>query len=105
VPEGEVAPVGAVVGVIAKASGCVANAPPKQAAQQGRHQGADSPQAGSRNIGVAALSRHNQAGRASPFLRLRTPERIFGPARLPGGISSAAGARLASDGRKSISGV
>ena len=65
VPEGEVAPVGAVVGVTGGGIGVAAE--PQASALPPK-----SPQ---------------HPVQLQPFLEVRTPERNFGPARLPGGIS------------------
>jgi pyruvate dehydrogenase E2 component (dihydrolipoamide acetyltransferase) len=79
VPAGAVAPVGAVVGVIADGAGKAASAatvPPAQAA----------------NLSVrrdAPAHKADAQPRAplDPFFEVRTPARNFGPARLPGGAA------------------
>jgi pyruvate dehydrogenase E2 component (dihydrolipoamide acetyltransferase) len=84
VPAGAVAPVGAVVGVIADGGGAAASAtatetrPPPQSADRGiRH---DAP---------AAAANADERPRAAldPFFEVRTPARNYGPARLPGGAT------------------
>jgi len=79
---GEVAPVGAVVAVIAGAAGAVAR---PQAAK---------PAAPERVAVVTTAAAAAPASRAQaapmkldPFFEVRTPERNYGPARLPGGAT------------------
>jgi pyruvate dehydrogenase E2 component (dihydrolipoamide acetyltransferase) len=103
---GEVAPVGAVVAVIAGVGGTVAERHPLVPAKAGTQQGPerlalDSLHSPSKT-GVNALMRGNERGLESgsdqkaktppsaplkldPFFEVRTPERNYGPARLPGG--------------------
>jgi pyruvate dehydrogenase E2 component (dihydrolipoamide acetyltransferase) len=85
VPEGEVAPVGAIVGVIGDGRGAVASTaaksvpvanPPKAPAAAAAPQASASPS-----------KSPQQPIKLDPFLEVRTPERNFGPARLSGGIS------------------
>jgi pyruvate dehydrogenase E2 component (dihydrolipoyllysine-residue acetyltransferase) len=86
VPEGEVAPVGAIVGVIGDGSGAVVTGAAKSApipAAAKAPAAAPPPQASA----PAALKSPQQPIRLDPFLEVRTPERNFGPARLSGGIS------------------
>ena len=85
-PEGEVAPVGAVVGVIGEGIGVVANAPAKSAAAAGEAPKAPTPEAEPQASALPPKS-PQQPVELQPFLEVRTPERNFGPARLPGGIS------------------
>src|SRR5580704_1252740 len=86
VPEGEVAPVGTIVGVIGDGTGAVVNTPAKSApaAADARKApvAAAMPQAF-----VSARRSQQQPIRLDPFLEVRTPERNFGPARFSGGIS------------------
>jgi pyruvate dehydrogenase E2 component (dihydrolipoamide acetyltransferase) len=89
VPAGEVAPVGAVVGVIAAGTGSTA-APPK--AEAGRS--ADLPNSLPKTPPIAhsaapaAMSEPEPSRLAlDPFLEVRTPERNYGPARLPDGAT------------------
>jgi pyruvate dehydrogenase E2 component (dihydrolipoamide acetyltransferase) len=91
VPEGEVAPVGAVVAVIgdgaAGASAPVATPPSKPAdasppliAAKAAIQTADSP-------GPRGRGDERPSVPLDPFFEVRTPERNFGPARLSGGMT------------------
>jgi pyruvate dehydrogenase E2 component (dihydrolipoamide acetyltransferase) len=92
VAAGEVAPVGAVVGVIADRSGAVASSPaapapinsadvsaPPIAAQ------AAIPRSEPMSARVLGAERPRQP--LDPFFEVRTPERNFGPARLSGGVT------------------
>jgi len=84
VPEGEVAPVGAIVGVIGDGSTAVVSAPVKSdpTAAEPPRPGTATPQA------LAPPPKTQQQPiKLDPFFEVRTPERNFGPARLPGGIS------------------
>jgi pyruvate dehydrogenase E2 component (dihydrolipoyllysine-residue acetyltransferase) len=84
VPAGAVAPVGAVVGVIADGAGASAPAaapemrPPQQSADRATRR--DTPAAA-----VAADERPHAA--LDPFFEVRTPQRNYGPARLAGGAT------------------
>src|SRR6201997_2808631 len=83
VPEGEVAPVGAIVGVIGDGTGAVVSAPAKSAAGA-----AETPRAAAAAQASASPPKSPQQPiKLDPFLEVRTPERNFGPARLSGGIS------------------
>ncbi len=89
VPEGEVAPVGAVVGVIGDGAGGAVSAPAKPALSP-----APAPTAQAAPAASAASDRASPPAKApqqpiklDPFFEVRTPERNFGPARLSGGIS------------------
>jgi pyruvate dehydrogenase E2 component (dihydrolipoamide acetyltransferase) len=84
VAEGEVAPVGAVVGVIADGSGASVSAPPAAAAKAppAKPAGPAVPAAAA-PVMAAALS--PQPIKLDPFFEVRTPDRNFGPAQLPGG--------------------
>jgi pyruvate dehydrogenase E2 component (dihydrolipoamide acetyltransferase) len=85
VPAGEVAPVGAIVAVIADGSGAQSR-PAAQAA-------APSTPKPSRPAAIAAAAPVAQAPRDTrpitldPFFEVRTPDRNFGPARLSGGAT------------------
>jgi pyruvate dehydrogenase E2 component (dihydrolipoyllysine-residue acetyltransferase) len=92
VAAGEVAPVGAVVGVIADRSGAAASSPaapapinsadvsaPPIAAQ------AAIPRSEPMSARVLGAERPRQP--LDPFFEVRTPERNFGPARLSGGVT------------------
>jgi pyruvate dehydrogenase E2 component (dihydrolipoamide acetyltransferase) len=86
VPEGEVAPVGAIVGVIGDGSGAVVSAAAKSAPTAA--EGPKAPAAAAPKASAPAASKSPQQPiRLDPFLEVRTPERNFGPARLSGGIS------------------
>jgi pyruvate dehydrogenase E2 component (dihydrolipoamide acetyltransferase) len=85
VPEGDIAPVGAIVGVIGDGSGAVASAPAKStpaAATAKAPAAVAAPQAS-----ASPPKSSQQPIKLDPFLEVRTPERNFGPARLSGGIS------------------
>src|SRR5262252_7891141 len=100
VPAGEVAPVGAVVAVIA--DGAAASAP---AAAEALSKPAVAPAAPPANrlqpraAPVAADEPAAAAIKLDPFFEVRTPERNYGPARLPGGRSvTPLARRLAAEG-------
>jgi pyruvate dehydrogenase E2 component (dihydrolipoamide acetyltransferase) len=80
VREGEVAPVGAVVGVIGDA-GDVTGAQTKSAPAVPASPAAAAPVTAPAAAGVA------QPITLDPFFEVRTPERNFGPARLAGGVT------------------
>jgi pyruvate dehydrogenase E2 component (dihydrolipoamide acetyltransferase) len=88
VPAGEVAPVGAVVAVIADGTGAAANKPaaakPPTPAPS-RPAAAPAPRA--EPAPVAQTRQQAQPIKLDPFFEVRTPKRNFGPARLPGGIA------------------
>ncbi len=88
---GEVAPVGAVVGVISDGSGATAGAPAAAAPQV-----APAPSAAALTAPAAAkpvLSAQQQTQqeprpiKLDPFFEVRTPERNYGPARLSGAVT------------------
>jgi pyruvate dehydrogenase E2 component (dihydrolipoamide acetyltransferase) len=86
VTEGEVAPVGAVVGVIGGGGGITASAPkavPAAAPKTPVSPAAASPV--SAHAAPSAPAPH-QPIKLDPFFEVRTPARNFGPARLSGGI-------------------
>jgi len=83
VPAGEVAPVGAVVGVIADGSGAAAS-PPAAVAAAAKPAAQTAPPRAASSV---AQSRQQTPIKLDPFLEVRTPERNFGPARLAGGIT------------------
>jgi pyruvate dehydrogenase E2 component (dihydrolipoyllysine-residue acetyltransferase) len=96
VPAGEVAPVGAVVAVIADGAGAAA---PKAAAS------AAAPSASQQVMAVRAGAAGNVAPPSArpieldPFFEVRTPARNYGPARLAGGRSvTPLARRLAAEG-------
>ncbi len=83
--EGEVAPVGAIVGVIGDAAGATASAPsgPAPATPAAR---AAIPPAADRAAPPLSTA-PQQPINLDPFFEVRTPDRNFGPARLPGGVT------------------
>src|SRR5499427_10411346 len=100
VPAGEVAPVGAVVAVIA--DGAAASAP---AAAEALSKPAVAPAGAPANrlqpraAPVAAGEPAAAAIKLDPFFEVRTPQRNYGPARLPGGRSvTPLARRLAAEG-------
>ena len=87
VPAGEVAPVGAVVAVISDGAGTAESvskpaAAPARAPSSGHQQSATVPPAATRDAVVPAAPI-----KLDPFFEVRTPERNYGSARLPGGRS------------------
>jgi pyruvate dehydrogenase E2 component (dihydrolipoamide acetyltransferase) len=99
VPAGEVAPVGAVVAVIADGAGTAeavskpADAPAR-APSSGHQQSAIVPPAAAQTAAAPAAPT-----KLDPFFEVRTPERNYGPARLPGGGSvTPLARRLAAEG-------
>ena len=85
VAAGEVAPVGAVVGVIGDEAGAAASAPPAAGNGTARRARCDPARASDR--AAAAASAPQQPIKLDPFFEVRTPDRNFGPARLPGGVT------------------
>jgi pyruvate dehydrogenase E2 component (dihydrolipoamide acetyltransferase) len=89
VVEGEIAPVGAIVGVIGGAVGAAPSAPkPAPAAAEAPKPPASTvatPPASDRAPPPAKAPQ--QPIKLDPFFEVRTPERNFGPARLSGGIA------------------
>src|SRR5437870_1047166 len=94
---GEIAPVGTVVAVIAGGAGSAAQhsplVPAKAGTQQGPAPGAlDSRLRGNERVLEAGSDQKTQTQPAAsikldPFFEVRTPERNYGPARLPGGTA------------------
>jgi pyruvate dehydrogenase E2 component (dihydrolipoamide acetyltransferase) len=84
VPAGEVAPVGAIVAVIADGSGASASQPTAPAATSTVRTAAPAPVAAI--APVAQAPRDARSIKLDPFFEVRTPDRNFGPARLSGGI-------------------
>ena len=80
---GEVAPVGAVVGVIADGTGAAAS-PPTATAAAAKPAAQTVPPRAATSV---AQPRQQMPIKLDPFFEVRTPERNFGPARLPGGIT------------------
>ena len=95
VPAGEMALVGAVVAVITDGAGASATAPvPKAAAAP-----ASSGSPPSRAIPARDATAPVAPVKLDPFFEVRTPERNYGPARLPGGRSiTPLARRLAAEG-------
>jgi pyruvate dehydrogenase E2 component (dihydrolipoamide acetyltransferase) len=89
VPEGEVAPVGAVVGVIGGVAGALSDAATKPAAAAAEVPKTPVPAAiPPAADGVPSPAKAPQQPiKLDPFFEVRTPERNFGPARLSGGIT------------------
>ena len=86
VPAGAVAPVGAVVGVIADGGGATASA--AAAAPEGRPLPQSADRGIRRDAPDATVSADEQPRAAlDPFFEVRTPQRNYGPARLPGGAT------------------
>jgi len=90
VPEGEVAPVGAVVAIISDLS--TAAARPAAAAQK------ISPTPARAATAAPGRAQPQRPIKLDPFREVRTPERNFGPARLPSGrVATPLARRLAAD--------
>jgi pyruvate dehydrogenase E2 component (dihydrolipoamide acetyltransferase) len=84
VPEGEVASVGAIVAVIVDGAGATASpAADTPAARPTVAKGSAAPA----SAAPPARVRDTRPIKLDPFFEVRTPERNFGPARLPGGIA------------------
>jgi len=87
VPAGEVAPVGAVVAVIADGAGAAANQPAAaKPPTPAPNRPAAAPAPRVEAAPVAQTRQQAQPIKLDPFFEVRTPERNFGPARLSGGI-------------------
>src|ERR1700684_4475790 len=88
VPVGDIAPVGAIVAVIADGSPAqpsrpaASTAPPASAAKP-----AASPAATTEAAQIAQPRQDSLPIKLDPFFEVRTPERNFGPARLSGGVT------------------
>ena len=92
VAAGEVAPVGAVVGVIADRSGAAASspaapAPTKSADVSAPPIAAQAAIPRSEPMSARVLGAERPRQPLDPFFEVRTPERNFGPARLSGGVT------------------
>jgi pyruvate dehydrogenase E2 component (dihydrolipoamide acetyltransferase) len=85
VQAGEVAPVGAIVAVIADGSGAQIRQPAAPAATSAAKPAA--PATVTAAAPVAQAAQDSRAIKLDPFFEVRTPERNFGPARLPGGTT------------------
>lgn len=101
VGEGEVAPVGAIVAVIADGAGAAAGAQPAVASASKPAAVAPaqaSPSSPTRAAGPAAAVPATPI-KLDPFFEVRTPARNYGPARLPGGTRvTPLARRLAAEG-------
>ncbi len=84
VAAGEVAPVGAVVGVIGDKVGAVASTQPAAAKAPPT---APAPAQPAPAIAAAAASAPQRPIKLDPFFEVRTPPHNFGPARLSGGVT------------------
>jgi pyruvate dehydrogenase E2 component (dihydrolipoamide acetyltransferase) len=100
VPAGEVAPVGAVVAVIA--DGTAASAPPAAETRSKPAPSSAAPGPAARPAPMAVPAAQPTAAapiKLDPFFEVRTPQRNYGPARLAGGRSATPLARrLAAEG-------
>src|SRR5271157_4114650 len=83
--EGEVAPVGAIVGVIGDAAGATASAPSGPAPARPASRVATAPV--DDRAPLPASKAPQPPIKLDPFFEVRTPDRNFGPARLPGGVT------------------
>ena len=81
VAAGEVAPVGAIVGVIADGGGTTATPPPIVTGSKVLPAQSTAPDA------IAHTREPAQPIKLDPFFEVRTPDRNFGSGKLPGGIS------------------
>jgi pyruvate dehydrogenase E2 component (dihydrolipoamide acetyltransferase) len=87
VAEGEVVLVGAVVGVIGDGSNAVASTSPQESMTAVQPaSSADRPNAAA-PAAAAPAGAPQRSNRLDPFFEVRTPERNFGPAKLPGGAA------------------
>jgi pyruvate dehydrogenase E2 component (dihydrolipoamide acetyltransferase) len=93
VPAGEVAPVGAVVAVIADKAGAAANGRPSPTPAPSRPT-VTPPPSPAQPVAAASAARLAEARpttrtpiKLDPFFEVRTPDRNFGPARMPGGVT------------------
>jgi pyruvate dehydrogenase E2 component (dihydrolipoamide acetyltransferase) len=85
VTAGDVAPVGAIVAVIADSAGAAVSSPAvKPAAQRAATQ---EPSVVHRSAPPSVRLPEAHPIKLDPFFEVRTPERNFGPARLPGGTA------------------
>jgi pyruvate dehydrogenase E2 component (dihydrolipoyllysine-residue acetyltransferase) len=104
VGEGEVAPVGAIVAVIADGAGAAAGTQPAAASAPAAVPPAQaSPPPGARTAAAPSVAAAPAALAApiklDPFFEVRTPTRNYGPARLPGGARvTPLARRLAAEG-------
>src|SRR5579872_1096295 len=97
VAAGEVAPVGAIVAVLAGAAGATAAAPAKVAAAPAQAKPPASPVLPAAALPAAAAPTPRVIP-LDPFREVRTPERNYGPARLPSGaVATPLARRLAGE--------
>ncbi len=91
VPAGEVAPVGAVVAVISDGAGAMARLTAATAPPPTERAATPPPlipaQVGIQSRGPRLRGDERPARPLDPFFEVRTPERNYGPARLPGGAA------------------
>jgi pyruvate dehydrogenase E2 component (dihydrolipoamide acetyltransferase) len=90
VPVGEVAPVGAVVGVIGDRAGATASPPTatvSAATPAAKPAAALAAAPASAPTPTPPAQTPQQTVKLDPFFEVRTPPRNFGPARLPGGVA------------------
>jgi pyruvate dehydrogenase E2 component (dihydrolipoamide acetyltransferase) len=90
IPAGEVAPVGTIVAVISDGVAAAASTPVQSSAKVPRAESSApliSAQAGIQTQGRQARGDERKEIKLDPFFEVRTPERNFGPARMPGGIT------------------
>jgi len=92
VAAGEVAPVGAIVGVIADGAGTAAHVPAatmpiKRAAESSPLMAAKATIQRSEPMGPRVSGAERPSLPLDPFFEVRTPARNYGPARLPGGVT------------------
>src|SRR6476620_5723905 len=115
VAAGEVAPVGAVVAVIADAAGAAAGAKSASAPSTSKPSPAAAPP-GRQNPALTSAQPPSSAPpppsavsapiKLDPFFEVRTPERNYGPARLPGGSRvTPLARRLAAQGGIDLAGI
>jgi pyruvate dehydrogenase E2 component (dihydrolipoamide acetyltransferase) len=98
VGEGEVAPVGAIVAVIADGTGAAAGAPPATGTAPAPAAVAPTAQMAPPSVAPASAAAAAPI-KLDPFFEVRTPARNYGPARLPGGVRvTPLARRLAAEG-------
>jgi len=85
VPAGDIAPVGAIVAVIADGSGAQPGRPATPATAPVTKPAA--PAAIAAAAPAAQVPQHSQPIKLDPFFEVRTPDRNYGPARLSGGVT------------------
>ncbi len=104
ISEGQVAPVGAIVAVIADAGGAAAS-PDASASMQPRAS-VQSPRPVAAAVASALPARDTRPILLDPFFEVRTPLRNYGPARLSGGATiTPLARRLAAEGGIDVAGL